>query len=722
MDVKLLVDDAELFSGKLSNINKYVSDFLSDHSDAEVISFVDELPPLFENNHRCLMWRSAFDYEVVNAVNAQAYKDLDLFHSDSYAALGSCMDAFYHDYAVILFKLMIYKKCRADFTNNVLFIVPSFINAPEKHIDKRGTQPLFNFNFNFNIKVLNVLSVAVLNVILFIPRTLAAIFNTMKVALAEVHNNNVFSGIQNEAFRGLGKRILNILTLSFKFNLKENTLSLGTLLGSIVVGLSLTILNIVLFIPRVLITMLLIPARASYPHVALLKPRVIPRRVSYENFRVSCKNFRASCENFRVSYKNFRMPYKIESRKLLQNNKKGDNVIVITLEDSGSLVNLNPAVYIIEKLRNEMNIVVLTSSTFVERKIKEECEGIAVINVSNINNISVIGYLYHNTLNFLKKTFTIRNENFPNNINTDFIYEVKSRYVYYKKFLFCCHRALDLIQRHLNVKLVFSIYEVLPIAVSAGRWAKSHDISWLGFFPILSGDRPDGYYFPADRHLVYGHQLADMISSVKSGADIDVVGSPTYDPFVGRNKAEDIALVNSLFPAKGNKKMVVVATEAFSDPLTEMGPVLRSLSKMKNVFVVVKVHPKDSVDYFRSVSSEIDENIEVVGIVDLGALLNSSDLLICILSNLIISAAILGTPTLSCDFSGKRKVIDFVEENLCFGCNKVEEIDSIIENLLCLGKESSVIKQKLKQGIVRFNGPNDGQSHSRIKDILLEYL
>ena len=683
MDVKLLVDDVELFSGKFSNINKYVSDFLSDHSDAKVISFVDELPPLFENNHRCLMWRSAFDYEVVNAVNAQAYKDLDLFHSDSYAALGSCMDAFYHDYAVILFKLMIYKKCRADLTNNVLFIVPSFINAAEKHINKRGTQQRFNFNSK-------VPSVAVLNVILFIPRTLAAIFNTMKVALAKVHNSNVFADIQNEDFRGVRRRIINGLTLSFKFNLKKNTLSLGSILGSIVVSLSLTILNVVLFIPRVLITMLLIPKRFSY--------KIESRKLLQNN-----KN-------------------KIESRKLLQNNKKGDNVIVITLEDSGSLVNLNPAVYIIEKLRNEINIVILTSSTFVERKIKEECEGIAVINVSNINNISVIDYLYHNTLSFLKKIFTIRNENFPNNIDTDFIYEVKSRYVYYTKFLFCCHRALDLIQRHLNVKLVFSIYEVLPIAVSAGRWAKSHDISWLGFFPILSGDRPDGYYFPADRHLVYGHQLADMISSVKSGADIDVVGSPTYDPFVGRNKAEDIALVNSLFPAKGNKKMVVVATEAFSDPLTEMGPVLRSLSKMKNVFVVVKVHPKDSVDYFRFVSSEIDENIEVVGIVDLGALLNSSDLLICILSNLIISAAILGTPTLSCDFSGKRKVIDFVEENLCFGCNKVEEIDSIIENLLCLGKESSVIKQKLKQGIVRFNGPNDGQSHSRIKDILLEYL
>ena len=709
MDVKLLVDDAELFSGKFSNINKYVSDFLSDHSDAKVISFVDELPPLFENNHRCLMWRSAFDYEVVNAVNAQAYKDLDLFHSDSYAALGSCMDAFYHDYAVILFKLMIYKKCRADLTNNVLFIVPSFINAAEKHINKRGTQQRFNFNSK-------VPSVAVLNVILFIPRTLAAIFNTMKVALAKVHNSNVFADIQNEDFRGVRRRIINGLTLSFKFNLKKNTLSLGSILGSIVVSLSLTILNVVLFIPRVLITMLLIP------NVVLFEPRVIPGRVSYEKFWVSYENFRVSYESFRASCENFRMLYKIESRKLLQNNKKGDNVIVITIEDSGSLVNLNPAVYIIEKLRNEINIVILTSSTFVERKIKEECEGIAVINVSNINNISVIDYLYHNTLSFLKKIFTIRNENFPNNIDTDFIYEVKSRYVYYTKFLFCCHRALDLIQRHLNVKLVFSIYEVLPIAVSAGRWAKSHDISWLGFFPILSGDRPDGYYFPADRHLVYGHQLADMISSVKSGADIDVVGSPTYDPFVGRNKAEDIALVNSLFPAKGNKKMVVVATEAFSDPLTEMGPVLRSLSKMKNVFVVVKVHPKDSVDYFRFVSSEIDENIEVVGIVDLGALLNSSDLLICILSNLIISAAILGTPTLSCDFSGKRKVIDFVEENLCFGCNKVEEIDSIIENLLCLGKESSVIKQKLKQGIVRFNGPNDGQSHSRIKDILLEYL
>ena len=612
MDVKLLVDATELFSGKLSDVNKHISDFLRNNSDGIVISFVDVLPPLFENNDRCLMWRSSFDYEIINAINYKAYQDVDLFYSDSHPYLSKCADAFYHDYAIILFKLLVYEKCRADFSNKVLFIAPLFFSGENK--DKYSI-----FNTKYNIKILST----------------------------------------------------NIKILAT--NIKK------------------IYLNIAYFI-------LLIPKFLIRKCIGILWD--IP--IFYLN-----------------KYKNFKKKNDRVLKNILSNNEKNDNIIVITLEDSGSFVNLNPAIYIIKKIRRDINIVILTSSDFVREEIEHKFKNLTVFNV---NDISLGGYFYHDFFKNLNFKFKSKIKTFPTFYSDDFILEVRSRNTHYQRFLYRCDSALDLLQENLNVKLVFSIYEVLPIAVSAGKWAKRRSISWLGFFPILSGDRPDGYYFPADRHLVYGQQLQDIISTVKTDADIDVVGSPTYDVFIGRNKVEDTALVNGFFPAKGNKKLVVVATEAFSDPLTEMAPVLRSLSKMENVFVVVKVHPKDSVGYFRAVSTEIDENIQVVGIFDLGALLNSSDLLICVLSNLIISAAILGTPVLSCDFSGKRKVIDFVKEGLCFGCDKVEDVDSMIGDLLRLGKESSVVKQKLKQGIVRFNGPNDGQSHSRIKDILLEYL
>ncbi len=284
---------------------------------------------------------------------------------------------------------------------------------------------------------------------------------------------------------------------------------------------------------------------------------------------------------------------------------------------------------------------------------------------------------------------------------------------------------MNILQRFNPIQAVLTVYEGLPLSVSAGKWAQQRGIPWIGYFPILVGDRPDGLHFPAPEHLVYGEQLRDLIlrHGHPSGS-VSIVGTPTYDMFFGRDKTADRRLIRKRFPKVRGKKLVVVATEAFPDPLVELGPVLGSLAGMKKIHVVVKVHPSDSYAFFRKYVNSLcnNGNIDVVKDCNLAALLNSADLLVCIISNIIISAAVLGTPNLVCDFSNKRRVIDFVKEGLSSGCYTPSEVRGAVSRLLFDTAARKEALDKLHRGVRRFNGPNDGRSATRVADHVLKVV
>jgi hypothetical protein len=137
---------------------------------------------------------------------------------------------------------------------------------------------------------------------------------------------------------------------------------------------------------------------------------------------------------------------------------------------------------------------------------------------------------------------------------------------------------------------------------------------------------------------------------------------------------------------------------------------------MNDVAVVLKAHPSDSLQFYESFVGSLGnpENIRVVQNCNLSALLHSADLLMAILSNVIVTAAALGTPTLVCDFSGKSKVVNFVAEGLCEGCYDPEQISDSVRRLLFDDVFRAKALDRLALRVSRFNGPNDGNSHKRI--------
>src|SRR5262249_54256775 len=246
---------------------------------------------------------------------------------------------------------------------------------------------------------------------------------------------------------------------------------------------------------------------------------------------------------------------------------------------------------------------------------------------------------------------TVMNKYPSRSVEGAFLSALDSKIVNYRRSIHATERVLHELQARLRVSAVLTVYESLPLSVMAGRWATNKGVPWVGFFPILVGDRPDGNHFPAPAHLVYGDQLRDkMIFHGCAPESMQVVGTPTFDVTPHRDIASDQTYLARLFPHIVGRKLVVVATEAFAHPLIELEPVLRALADMEDVAVVLKVHPSDSELFFSNFVDSLGNasNIRVIQKCELLPLLHVGDLLIAVVSNIIVTAAALGTPTLVC--------------------------------------------------------------------------
>lgn len=387
-----------------------------------------------------------------------------------------------------------------------------------------------------------------------------------------------------------------------------------------------------------------------------------------------------------------------------------ENIVLMTLSDSGTRVNLDPALVIREELEGlGVPVLILTDSPFVV----EACRARSIADMLFV-------------IDAAEELARGRAPVLPRDKHADVLATAVQRgldallqiyWPYHMRRARHVEKLLARIEEVKNVRTIFSINDYLPVAVLVGRWGQRRNLPWIGHFPILVGARPDGYFFPAPEHLAYGTQLRDHL--VSAGTDpekITVVGAHTYDQHYGRDRAADRRAVERDFPEVRGKKLVTIGTEAFPDPETELGPVLDAVAPMKGVRAILKVHPSDDEAFFRTFVEMHggSKRVEVVKTYPLGQLLGASDLLIVVISNIAIEAAVIGTPTLMCDFSGKADVINFVREGLCTGCNDPRDVERLVHGLLFDEACAKDAREKMKRGLERFNGPNDGKSCDRI--------
>lgn len=400
-------------------------------------------------------------------------------------------------------------------------------------------------------------------------------------------------------------------------------------------------------------------------------------------------------------------------------------VVLVMVEEGVSGLNLPSARAIVAELRgSDATVVLLTSIPHIRSEF--ELAGVQVLycGIPKLTGlrprIFVAWRKASNDLNRLRATIT----QWETRALIDQIAERLLAYAVFharvESLLSDCHRL-----RPIGVGL--AINEGTPSTVAALGWLAAQGIPDVGYWPALLGNWPDSEFFPAHRHLVYGDDLRDKMLGLGLPVEsVESVGSVNFDRAIGRDHQRDVDYVQReiLRGRATNEKLVVVATEALPNPLEELEPVLDVLVRMPNVEIVFKLHPADSVEFYGRLLARRGWNDRIVLVekCDLDALLHTADLLICVFSNIIVNAAHLGTPTLVCDFSGKRHNLDFVAARLATGCFERENLAATLPAMIYDGPVRREAMSRLKSGAVRFNQGADGRSAVRVATRVLSLL
>lgn len=414
----------------------------------------------------------------------------------------------------------------------------------------------------------------------------------------------------------------------------------------------------------------------------------------------------------------------LDALKIEGLNKSSRSVngsVLMTLEDSGTFVNLGPGLRIIDALEKRgAQVVTITTSPIVVETLKSK----------GFKCIYVYRNFWDNKVGENDKVFLTQvregSQESDNLHEKLFLNILEDRYLNFCAYSRSSSTFCDLVRKYVQPKVVLSVNEAFPLAVNAGLSFKK-TAHWMGFWPILLGRRPDCYFFPAQTHLAYGDQLKDiMLEANVDPKAIKVVGTPTFDVGEDRSNKQDREYVEKIMGRPIHGKLILVATEAFNQPERELGPIFEALKGRPNDSLILKLHPSDSVTFFKRFVQKfkhLENRLIILEKCDLDALLNSADILICTISNIIIRAAQYGTPCLSCDFSQRTRVLSFVDENLAYGCLDPSPIaiqEKINEILRIQDEDPRAQMVKLKEGIRRFNGPNDGLSHERVAQHVID--
>lgn len=267
--------------------------------------------------------------------------------------------------------------------------------------------------------------------------------------------------------------------------------------------------------------------------------------------------------------------------------------------------------------------------------------------------------------------------------------------------------------------------EAHPSAVVAQEALRRHGAPWVGWGHVMYLPNTEHRHFPADHHLFYGRHGLDFYRSLGNpGHMAAITGTPLFDSALFRDAALDAATVRALLPDWRGEPYVVVGTEHRFNQMAEIVPTMRALARFPGLRVVLKLHPADTPSEFEALVGECRALGGVVDLVercDLDALLHRAALLVTTHSNIIINAAMLGTPSIVHDYSDIYRV-DFHAAGVSLLAESPEALERQTRELLASPERREACSRAARSNISQFCGALDGESAARVAAILLDLL
>ncbi|MFC1927493.1 UDP-N-acetylglucosamine 2-epimerase [Chloroflexota bacterium] len=229
----------------------------------------------------------------------------------------------------------------------------------------------------------------------------------------------------------------------------------------------------------------------------------------------------------------------------------------------------------------------------------------------------------------------------------------------------------------------------------------------------------------ADKKAVMGENMKNLY--IECGVEPDriaVTGAANFDVLFNRDREKDrqALLVSSI---DSNKKIILFTTQHIAFPETQrmLIGVINAVSRMNDVQLIVKVHPREDIMNYKALAEEFHEiGLHVVRDIDLYALINNCELLITKYSTTALEAIMLDKPVITINLSGEPTPVPYAEEGAALGVYRLEDIYQAILKVLHDEEARSRLKTGRERFVRRWAGEPDGKAAQRIVMLMKEMI
>lgn len=231
---------------------------------------------------------------------------------------------------------------------------------------------------------------------------------------------------------------------------------------------------------------------------------------------------------------------------------------------------------------------------------------------------------------------------------------------------------------------------------------------------------PLGIPITASKMAVMGEIPKDYFVNLGESPDkLIVTGSSMFDGLLEKkfDKEKTLRMLN----LKDDKKIIVFTMQSFPREENEilLRSVLKAMKNLSDVQMVIKPHPIEDEEFYKSLVNDIGATDTVVTKnVNLLELLNACDTLMTVTSTTALEAMILDKPVIIVNLTGRDEAAPYVKNGAALGVYQSREIIPAIEKVLYDKNTREGLENARKKFIRDYAYKIDGKASKRIVELI----
>ena len=266
-----------------------------------------------------------------------------------------------------------------------------------------------------------------------------------------------------------------------------------------------------------------------------------------------------------------------------------------------------------------------------------------------------------------------------------------------------------------------------PAPIVAIALARRYGIPSLFVHTGLTDDSPRHGHVEADMAAVISPYCREVCMRRGVAPDrLVIAGLTCWDGIARREVPHTAQTVREQLNIAPEDKIVIFGTQPL--PVAEtrrmVEPVFRAVSRLANVRLVIKVHPRELVEKYATLVADIAmpqvDPVIVRREVDLHSLIAASELLLTGFSNVALEAAILGKSVVAINLRDEPDILPFVADGIAADAGNEAEIE---EQVVCLVSDPEAKKELTASRDAYFHrNPElrDGRAAQRLAQLITE--